>query len=84
MRDNNIYWRCNSIENAIKLLDALSDKYLTVSLMYRKGKAIETVAQFDKGMTYSDAIGIRKQKEFAANCTGSMTMYHFIDIKSVN
>ena len=82
MKDNSIFWKTSSDDNAIKLLVSLKDKYLVVQIVERKNSKMKILKQFDSGMQFQDQEGISKQCDFVMG-NPLRNMYEFYVIRSV-
>jgi len=84
MKENQIYWKTSSADNAKALLTALKDKYLVVQLAERLGgkKRPTIIRQFDSGMQYSNVEGLHRQREWIDD-NPTHGMHRFYIIRSV-
>ena len=82
MKNNSIYWKTSSDDNAKDILIALNDKYLIVQLVERKNSKVKVLRQFDSGMQYLNSEGRAKQIEWI-DMNSLANMYQFYIIRSV-
>lgn len=82
IKDNSVYWKTHSKDNAKDIIRALKDRYLVIQVMERKDNKAKVISQFDSGMQFMEVEGIRKQIEFIHN-NSLDGMYQFYLIRSV-
>ena len=82
MRNNSIYWKTSSSDNAVEIIQALNDKYLIVQLVERRSKKVRVLHQFDSGMSYPNNVAIFEIESWI-NRHEPKNLYQFYIIRSV-
>ena len=82
MKENSIYWKTASKQNAVSIYLALRDKYLIIQKVKRIKKKITILEQFDSGMQFSNEMAMIKATNFI-NDLPEFSANEFIIIRSV-